>query len=160
MFLFLPTPLIYCLVFFSLQFHTSAVVLQHFLHTASACSPFINLHLHGHMIASCCVGELTLTHEPIVPPIKLHIWGGKMVSKINVLWHIPVHRECLTDLWVSRNVWGKHLYQSGNRIVPRWQCYSSVMSFVNCAKVTISRRRLSSWREFFPLLCALVHHQF
>lgn len=129
-------------------------LLQHFLHTASGSSAFIYLHLHGQMWASSCIGELTWANGATcyVAHLGGKKWSKKTQKQTDVLWHIPIHEECLTDLWVSRNLWGKHLYQSGNRTVPRWQCYNSVMSFVNCAKVTISRRRLLLLGgSFFPL---------
>lgn len=143
-------------------------VLQHLLHAAPACTPFINLHLHNHTDVSRHAGELTLTCEPAVPSVNLHTWKKKKRSRKSVFSSPPwftgrshTHQaECWTDLWVSRNIWGKHLSQSSNWIVPRCWCYNSVMSLVSCANLTISHKLLSTWREFFSLLCALVHHQF
>lgn len=61
-----------------------------------------------------------------------------------------MHRGGCTDLWVSRNIWGKHLSRGSNWIVRRWGCYNSVMSLVSCAKLTISHKLLSARWEMFP----------
>lgn len=55
-------------------------VLEHLLHTASACTPFINSHLHNHMSVSC-VGELTFKHEPLVSSVNVLGGGGCLKSR-------------------------------------------------------------------------------
>lgn len=90
-------------------------------------TPLIISHLQNYINVSCCVGELAFTYEPVAPSAKLHICVRDLKSQWHILVHGAVTRtnthqmECWFDSWVSRNVWGKHLSQSSNRIVPRWR---------------------------------------
>lgn len=163
MFLFLLTPL----SFSFLYFHTSFVRLQHLLHTTSACTPFICSHLQNRISGSpdinvwtsylltcaiCSIAHLVEKRS------QKSTFCGTPSEEACIHTHTHIG-ECWTNSWVRRNIWGKHLSQSSNWIVPRWRCCESVMSLVNCAKLTISRKLLSSWRDF-SLLGALVYHQF